>query len=410
MVRRKKNSRLKNVNEYLTRRYFDPKRPAAYTSLSKLSQAIAREGKYRIKPDEIKEWGLGQDIITQTTAPITKKKGNRRVVVGPKLHSVWDSDMLQLNSPRFTKANSGMAYILVCVDILSRQCMAEPVKSKQGKDVAQAFQTIFDRRQIKPKSLRVDRGREFYNHIVKALMKKNNINMYSTHSGVKANYCEILIKQLKRRLFRMFQHTGSYNYTKSLQDIVKSYNSTYHTSIKMAPQAVNEANALNLWYKTYFPSKDYLDGFVKAHADYGDGKGAKFKANAETIHDRKFKYKVGDTVRVAYSRSNFSRDYDNIFSGEIFSIVRRKLEDNKIPIYFIKDYSDSPVAGGFLEEELRLVKFDPKGLFKIDKVLAHRTYKGKKQTKVTFENWPESYASWVDNSTIKNINKKNTKK
>ena len=56
---------------------------------------------------------------------------------------MWNCDLLVLNGARFTKANGGFAYILVTIDVFSRYCRAEPIKSKGGKHVNEGFQKIF---------------------------------------------------------------------------------------------------------------------------------------------------------------------------------------------------------------------------------------------------------------------------
>jgi hypothetical protein len=58
--------------------------------------------------------------------------------------------------------DEGYKYLLVVVDIATRLCDAEPLKSKDAKSVAKAMQKIFKRKILKPpKRLGVDSGSEF---------------------------------------------------------------------------------------------------------------------------------------------------------------------------------------------------------------------------------------------------------
>lgn len=392
------NRRPKDINAYLTSRYYDINKPAAFTSVSKLHQAIKKEGKYDIPLNLIKEWGMSQDAITLNTRPIEKNKVRRKVVSGLR-QSLWDCDLLQLNQKRFVEANDGYSYILVCVDVLSRYGHAVQLKSKGSQDVLNGFDHVLKQVNYKVRSIRTDNGKEFTNRIVKDFMKKHSINLYHTSSSTKSNYAEIFIKNIKRRLFRIFQFNNSYRYLEDLQNIIKSYNNTTHSSIGIAPADVNKKNEQEIWDRTYYPPSNYKKIFLKAVKT--NGKRYKKKKNI-------FKYNIGDTVRIIYSRQLFDRDYDEKYTGETFTITRKRIAQG-IPIYFLKDYSGEDVKGGFYSWELKKIVFNKDGLFKIDKVLKKRKRKGKSESFVHFQSWPKKYDDWVNSDNIVSLKKKDHK-
>ena len=49
-------------------------------------------------------------------------------------------------------------------------------------------------------------------------------------------------RTLKTRMYRYFTQSKSYRYVDVLQDLVQSYNHTYHSSIGMAPASVSVKN------------------------------------------------------------------------------------------------------------------------------------------------------------------------
>ena len=82
-------------------------------------------------------------------------------------------------------------------------------------------------------------------------------------------------------------------YIDKLDDIVKKYNNTYHTSIKMKPVDVKD--------------NTYID-FEKE------------------VNDKDPKFKVGDYVRISKYKNTFAKGYTPNWSEEIFVINRIKIQ------------------------------------------------------------------------------------
>jgi len=110
----------------------------------------------------------------------------------------------------YARFNNGYKYILTVIDVLSKYAWAIPLKSKSGLETAKAFSTIF--REIKriPKNLQTNRGKEFYNGDVQKLVKKHDINHYSTYSIMKASVVERFNRTLKNEMWKMFMLNGSH--------------------------------------------------------------------------------------------------------------------------------------------------------------------------------------------------------
>ena len=77
------------------------------------------------------------------------------------------------------------------------------------------------------------------NGMMKKWFDHKNILHSVTHNEKKANYVERLIRRIKKRIVKFFQHQNSLRYVDNLQQFVTSYNDTYHSSIKMRPNRVN---------------------------------------------------------------------------------------------------------------------------------------------------------------------------
>ena len=69
-------------------------------------------------------------------------------------------------------------------------------------------------------------------------LKKNDIEMYSTHIEGKSVVAERFIKTLKNKIYKHMTTIGKNVYFNVLDDIVKKYNNTVHSSIKMKSKDV----------------------------------------------------------------------------------------------------------------------------------------------------------------------------
>ena len=64
--------------------------------------------------------------------------------------------------------------------------------------------------------------------------------MYSTNNEGKSVIAERSIRTLKKKNYKCMTSTSKNVYVDKLDDIIKKYNNTYHTSIKMKPVDVKD--------------------------------------------------------------------------------------------------------------------------------------------------------------------------
>ena len=126
----------------------------------------------------------------------------------------------------FSKFNRGIKYLLAVIDVFRKYCWLIPLKDKTGKSVAAALETIFKER--KPEKMWVDKGKEFYNKDVKGL-----IALYSTENEEKASLVERWIRTTKEKMWKYFMDKSTNVYANVLPDLIREYNNTRHSSIKM---------------------------------------------------------------------------------------------------------------------------------------------------------------------------------
>jgi transposase InsO family protein len=218
------------------------------------------------------------------------------------------SDLIDYSHAPLPFHNNGFRYIMVCIDSFSKCAWAEPLKRKDGLSSTLALEKIFDRMKEIPQSFVTDRGLEYYDHRVQKLFKRFGIKHYSITGTHKAAIAERFIRTLKGRLEKYFWSRKKPRWFDVLQDFVDNYNKTYHRSIKMAPNQVNENNRDQV-YKTLFPKNE--------------------NHSAPRL-------KKGDRVRIIKEKNIFEKGYKRSWSLELYKI-REALSTNGVDYYKVED-------------------------------------------------------------------------
>ena len=391
-TKKKKPGLPRDVDGYLERRYYDLRRPGSFASLEGLYRAIKNEGQFLIPREVLRRWLESRDdYVTHREARHTVKPMRHVVVSG--VDSIWGTDLIDFNKPRYVKANRSYSYILLVVDVFSRYAWTRPLKNKSGKAVASAFEDIFRKEGRVPKALWSDSGREYLNADVRRVMEERRVHLYQSQSDHKSNYAERLIKTLRSKLFRQFQRQGTYNWIDHLDDVVWGYNHTVHSSVGRAPAAVDSGNEEEVFDHMYpFPG-----AYDRALRRARTGRGL----------PKKFGFRVGEHVNVSHLRGVFSRQYDQKFSNQIYVVSKRRYADQGIPVYELETLRNEPLVGTFTENQLGHVEFDPDAWeYPVEKVLRHRTRKGVKESLVRFLGWGPEWDEWVPDQRIRDLTDK----
>ena len=126
--------------------------------------------------------------------------------------------------------------------------------------------------------------------------------MYSTHNEGRSVVAERFIKTLKNKIYKHMTIIGKNVYFNILDGIVKDYNNTIHSSIKIKPKDVEEN-------------------------------------------------KIGDHVRISKNKNIFSKGYASNWSKEVF--VVHKIQNTVSWNYLINDLNGKKIKGSFYEKKLQ---------------------------------------------------------
>ena len=155
-----------------------------------------------------------------------------------------------------------------------------------------------------------DNGREFRNEKVSKYLQSIQVHHIVTQNETKANYAERIIKTFKHKLYSYLLTNRTERYIDVLEDAVHSYNYTIHRSLGDKPSAITQAKE----------GESRLQQYLLRQPDTKSKKQSKKTT-------RKFRFKIGQTVRVLHVRSLFDREYSQKWTGELFKIHTRFREN-----------------------------------------------------------------------------------
>jgi len=263
-----------------------------------------------------------QSLEEYTLFRPNRKRFKRRRAIYPWIGFSFCADLIQLTS--YSKENSGYNYILLCLDCFSKFMYCKKLKDKSGKTTARALEEIFKKARKIPRFIHTDEGLEFWNDDVAKVLKKYNVSLYSTHTQMKSAVAERAVRTIMTRISRYWFRRQNHRWVDVLDKICASYNSTYHTSIKMAPKDVTEQNSADVFRHLYH--------------------------SAITATPDRARFKIGDRVHVSGKKLLFEKGYSQNYSKDVY-IIKDILTTNPIT-YTLFDEDGNDIEGSYYFEEL----------------------------------------------------------
>lgn len=336
---------------------------AAYYTLGEpniLSGATGLRRQTKASTKTIADYLSKQDAYTMHKDVV--RKFPRRRTFSKGINDLFQLDLIDISS--LARYNDGYRYMLMCIDVFSKLGRIVPVKVKSAASVSDAFAKIL--REATPTFVQTDKGREFLNSTFRKLMTEHGILHYtSENDDIKCAVVERWNRTIMSKIFRYLTYQKTNRFIDVLPQLLKSYNSSYHASIKMAPDEVNEQNEDKVRRALYPPKPKRLP---------------------------RWKFTVGDPVRISRSRFLFRKGYAQKWTEEIFNVVQRF--PTHPPTYGLSDHAGEVIKGKFYAQELQ--KVTSSGLYKIEKILRTRKKGNKTQYYVKWLGYPVSFNSWID--------------
>ena len=311
---------LKIMNKVLEENYIDTARPGSLAGPKNFYRSFKERG-VNLEFKEVKNWLKTQDSYTLHRP--ARKTYKRNKVYSNGIDDVWQMDLVDMT--KFSKNNKGFKFLITCLDVFSKHAWVVPIKNKSAEETLAGFKIILNNKRI-PNKLHTDKGKEFFNRKMRAFLSEKDILIYAVNSEMKASVVERFNRTLKDRMWRYFTLKRSNVYINVLANLVKSYNNSFHRTIKMKPTEVTSKNE-NVIMNAMYPHRNEIN--------------------------ENFKFHVGDTVRISKVKRTFEKGYTPNWTEEVFVITKRI---PRIPVvYTLKDLNNEDIEGIFYTEELQQV-------------------------------------------------------
>ena len=299
---------------------------------------ILKENDIKASHTQVKEF-IAKQNVHQVLKPVFHHKTADQYIVGIAPNNQWQIDLLDYY--KYSSANKGIKYILICVDIFTRKAYAEGIKLKTPEVCSEAFEKILKRAGNKPDSVYHDKGNEFKGKFDKLCESKHITSIQNDLGDHQAlGIIDRFSRTLKSMIQRYLVANNTTKYIQELQDFVSLYNDTPHSSINdIKPNdATEEENMMII----------------------GDINYKKQKHNQKIVKLKPSKIVVGDHVRYKIDKGTFTKGYSITYSNEVFTVV--SIKGNKAVLSNNKEYrlGDLQIVpeGSFLLKTTAIEKAD----------------------------------------------------
>ena len=252
--------------------------------------------KYTLK--EVKYF-IEKQNVAQVHKPVIKNKKNMSSITAVAPYEVFQIDLLDYQ--KYAKDNRGHNWILICVDVFTRQAFAEPMKNKTAQVTKKAFEKVVDK--AKPKVVFSDEGNEFKGIFLTFLEEEHIIkieNKYGNHNSL--GVIDRFSRTLKTMIAKYMTAKSTTKWIDALPKLMKIYNETPHNGIKLI-KPINATQYENKLKITTLNFEKQTDNNMKINAV------------VDKLH-------VGDKVRIRIEKGTFAKGYSITYSKEVYVIEK----------------------------------------------------------------------------------------
>lgn len=277
-------------------------------------------------PEPPKEM-IGEYMNPALFSPVPKKGNTSRIVVEKPYQTVAIdlADMVQVRD-----ANDGYSYLLVCTDVFSRYVYHHLLKTKGMHEIINAFDAIFKKGMPVPQNIFSDQEAAVWSGPMKEYFDSKKIHLY--HTGTHAVPAEVSIKRIKKILY-MYMYT---NDTNKWYDVIdRVVDQTNHTVIKSVGLSPAEMRT------------PVMEGVVRDM--FMNPQPKKLTRREKILWDM---LKEGSHVYITRDKLAFEKGYDPNFSEEEFIVTNKRVDNDGVPIFYLKDRFGEVIENGFYAHEL----------------------------------------------------------
>jgi hypothetical protein len=152
----------------------------------------------------------------------------------------WQMDLIQFSTAPSKVGRETFKYIIVLIEVFSREVWAEPCKDKTPDSVEPVLRRMLQRVPQKPEVISTDKGNEFTGAVQDMLDAKGIIRRSKDPQDVNAlGVVDRAIQNLKKRLAESLSAEEG-EWASRIKEVVAAYNSTPHEAVHGEPEEVRK--------------------------------------------------------------------------------------------------------------------------------------------------------------------------
>ena len=329
--------RKKPMEAKLARVYYSPR--GYWKGLAAIKRLAAAA---KVSEDVARAW-LKKQALWQIYLPPPRHVPRPKFDVSTP-NEVHQADLLFLPHDRPGRGRKLYKYALTVVDVASRYKEAEPLATKEAKEVATALSRIYTRGPLRwPKLLQVDPGREFMG-AVSQMLAKNGVSV--RRGRVDIHRDQAIVERFNRTLAeRLFGHQQA-------QELLMKSGERSREWVKRLPAVVAALNN----EVTRLTGKKPVNAI---RAKEVTSKSSSSVIPGRPVGLKEQKLPSGVNVRYLYQPGELEggqrrRATDAIYSVQVYRLARAVTKSGAPVVYYL----DCGPPRGFVREELQVVPSD----------------------------------------------------
>ena len=221
----------------------------------------------------------GRNITFREASEFVRKQGESQIFQKPdqkegkitasERDGSWQVDIIDFSSKDGRK-NDWNYYAMICVDVLTRFCYYEPLKTKSPEETKKALEGILERAR-RPREIATDSGNEWGKAFRDFLEREkifHRLKEYENSLGV----VDATIRTLKQSLAKVVTAETTESWAEPLRRVVDAYNKNSHGSLmESAPADVRRNKVLN------YALEKQAGRDIKRNADISDERAEKVR-------------------------------------------------------------------------------------------------------------------------------------
>ncbi len=348
--------------------YYDAAQSGSFGGVDGLYRRVKELG-HKIGRKKVKEFLAKQNTYSLHRDRRHRFRRNPTIVGG--IDRQWQADLADVHA--LAKYNDNIRYILTVIDCFSKYAWAVPVRSKNAKDMTNAFKDLFRQsRQRVPLKLHTDKGKEFFKKNVKDYLASMKVHLFASDSDMKAAMVERFNRTLKAKMWRYFTSRNTRRFIDVLPNLLQAYNHSWHRTIGMRPADVKRKHETQLWLRMY--------------------------GSHQTVMARKSKEPLS-VVRMTKKKGDFEKGYAPNWTEEQFQVTHEVPAERRV--YKVKDLAGEHISGCFYKEELQNVD-NSEYKYLVESIIGHRGTAKNRESLVKWKGWPHKFNTWLPDKDLKN--------